>query len=360
VSDYLSQLRGDLVAAHARYGRRSRTERLVAPLRPRNWRPATLLATLIAAACVVAGLIGVSTLRPLPPASIHVVARIHIGGQPSDAAAGFGYLWVADFDGSVIQVDPVHDRVVRRIPVGGSPHSIAAGAGAVWVTPDAQPTAAGRLVRIDPRTGRVTARVPIGTGSAVVAADRDAVWVLGTEDSFNGTFLGVKRVDPATGRTIATVRTGNWGDAAAVAGDALWTITHNGVLAERAPGTGRAVRRWALGAAADRGENVLAADANGVWVLRPSALVRVDATQRTTRRLPLPAGTLPVVSTSPDALWVAGSSGFPPRNRVRRLAGQTGAATGHVDLGPHQPVALVPSGGGLWIVTADGNAWLAR
>jgi hypothetical protein len=318
-----------------------------------------MLAAVAAAACLVFAVLGIRALRGPVPASIHVVDRMPVGGQPSDATMGFGYLWVADYNGSVIQVDPVRHRVVRRIAVGGNPYSIAAGAGAIWVTPNEDPANVARLVRLDPRTGRITARLPLDTGSGVVAAGSRTVWLMANSDHPVGSSR-LDRIDPATGRTTATVPLPIFGDAIELAGASLWTLTPHGELTQRDPDSGRALRQVVLAASTDRGENVLAADVSGVWVLRPGALVRVDAGGKVARRLPVPAGTLPVLARDGDALWIAQASGFPPRYSVLRLAPDTGATTRTVDLGSHEPRALVPAGGGLWVVGADGTALLVR
>lgn len=356
MSDFLSELRGDLVDAHERYGRRGRTGRLARPVHPRTWRPAAMLATVAAAACLIAGVLGVRALRGPAPTSVQVVDQIRVGGQPVDAALGFGSLWVGDFGGSVIQVDPARHTILRRIPVGGSVDSVAADVGAVWVTTSGDESHNGRLVRIDPRSGRVTAHFPMATYSAIVAADRGAVWLLSTHSDD----LWLKRIDPATGRTLATLTTSTIGDAIALAGDSLWTLTAQGVLMQRDPDSGRALRRLAgLGSSPNQGEHVLAADASGVWVLRSGTLVRIPG-GGVVRRTPLRSATLPVFAHAGRALWIASTSGFPPRYGLLRVADDTGALTGRLDLGSHQPQALVPSPRGLWVVAADGTVLLVR
>jgi hypothetical protein len=360
MSDYLTQLRGDLVDAHARYGQRGRAGRLARPVHPRTWRPATLLAAAAAAACLVLAAVGIRALNGPVPAKLRIVDQVRLGGQPGDAVMGFGYLWVTDFSGSVVQVDPVEHRIVRRIPVGANPSSIAAGAGAVWVTPTGQPNDSGHLVRIDPRTGRVTLRVRIPTGGAAVAADAGRVWLLDTDDAHVGVALWAKRIDPVTGRVLVTLPIVRYGDALALAGDSLWTLTHHGDLVQRDPRTGRAVRSWALAALPARSDTVLAADARGVWVLHGSVVIRVEAGGRVARRIRVPARTEPVIAQDGQALWIAAGGGFPPHYRLLRLAGDAGAVTGSVDLTYHQPQALVPSAQGLWMVGADGTALLVR
>lgn len=358
MSDFLSELRGDLVDAHERYGRRSRTGRVVRPVHPRTWRPAALLAGVVAAACLIAGVVGIRALRGPTPASLRVVEQIRIGGAPVDAATGFGYLWVANgHTGVVHRVDLAHNTVVRRIPVVGAMDSIAAGGGAVWVTVGAQTQGRARLVRIDPATGRVTATLTVGGSGAQLAAGHGRVWLLGTYDENRW----LKSVDPATARSIATIRTRTAGDAIAIGGGSLWTLDSAGVLTQRDANSGRPLRRVpGLGGSSGAGERVLAADASGVWVLRPRSLVRVEGGS-IVRRIPLPAGTLPVLAQSGGDLWVVRSVGSQAKSRLLRIDRGTGAVTGSLTLGAsHQPQALVPSPRGLWVIGADGTAQLVR
>jgi hypothetical protein len=170
----------------------------------------------------------------------------------------------------------------------------------------------------------------------------------------------LKRIDPISGRPITTIPTHTSGDAIAIGGGSLWTLDSAGVLTQRDTGSGRVLRRVSgLGTSTGTGEKVLAADATGVWVLRPRVLVRVER-GRIIRRIPLPTDTIPVLVQSRSTLWVArtGRSGANPR--LLRIDRDTGALTGSLNLGAHQPNALVPSPAGVWVITADGTALLVR
>ena len=108
MSDYITGLRADLVDAAARHGRRRRSHRMPASLSPRAWRPAVALGVAAVAASVVAVVIAVSTLTPPQPhpGRLQIVAELQLDGQPQDAVLAGGSLWVADFTGEVVRVDP--------------------------------------------------------------------------------------------------------------------------------------------------------------------------------------------------------------------------------------------------------------
>ena len=134
MSDYVSELRRDLVEAAEREQHRGRAGRVVRPVHPRAWSPTVLAGAAAVAVALVAVIVTLTTLAPPPkPADAKVVATVRLGGQPRDAVLAGGSLWIADFEGRVLRLDPATRRVRARIGVGGSPRSIAAGAGAVWV-----------------------------------------------------------------------------------------------------------------------------------------------------------------------------------------------------------------------------------
>jgi streptogramin lyase len=323
---------------------------------PRTWRPAPLLAAVVAAACVVAGVLGVRVLHRTPT-SLRVVKSVNVGGDLADATTGFGYMWtINSHNGVISQLDPADGRIVRSIGVDLPLDSIAAGAGAIWSTTSSDASGYGRLLRIDPKTGHVTAIHYLRGPSAVVAVGDGAVWLLDTQNPK----AALHRVDPATGRVIATVSTHTSGDAIAIGGASLWTLDGSGVLTQHDPQTGKALRRVpGLGRNLGAGEKVLTGDATGVWAVRPGLLVRAVGGGRVVRRIPLPPDTLSVFAMDSDNLWLArGAAGL--RSQLLRYDRGTGKLTGSLDLGSHQPQALVPSPRGLWVVCGDGIALLVR
>jgi hypothetical protein len=364
MSDCLSELRRELVDAHARYGERSAIGRVV---RPRAWRPVLAVGTV--AACVVAIALTVGTLRQSAPSGrLGVLAVVNVGGQPNDAAAGFGSLWISKYGGTLVRVDPATRRVLQEIPLGTSANSVAVDATGVWVATEplrsetsldntGVPPGSGRLLRIEPRDGRIVARASLGTWAAVLAAGDRALWVVSSQNPDPR----IKSVDPRTAQTITTRRIGSPGVSVAAAGSAVWTLGRDGSLALIDPRSGRVVRMLPgvteplTGGGA---ENALAADSRGVWVISPAqrAIVRVVA-GRMVRRIPIPASTLPVLARSGAALWVVQEERL-GHYRLGRIDADRGALTQTVDLGLHRPAALVAAAGGLWVVATDGTALL--
>lgn len=357
MSDYLTELRHDVLDAHERYGRRSaRPARLP---RPRSWRIPALAAAAIAG-CLTAFALAVGALtEPAPqPGRLRVIATVQLGASPVDAAAGFGSLWVTDYPGAVLRVDPAGRRVQQRIPLGGTATSITVDRAGVWVMTESRVSGtAAHLIRIDPSSGRITARVPFVTFDAALAADGDAVWLLARHDASPW----LKRVDAATAQPVASAgtATGAVGVAVAVVGDSIWTLDNHGTITERETGTGRVVRRLAGRGDLGAGENGLAADARGAWVVSPAraAILRIEA-GRIVRRIPIDPGSGPVLARSAGGLWVTSGTERPARYRLTRIDARTGAAGVSVGLGAERPMALVPTPGGLWVIGSAGTAQL--
>jgi hypothetical protein len=360
MSDFLSELRHEVVDAHARYGRRTKPGRAVRGLHPRGWRPVDLLAPAAIAVCVAIAVIAVVVLRgPSRTASLKVAMVARIGGEPMDAASGFGSLWVADYQQRLVRVDPVSGRVLARIPLTGTATSVAVDAAGAWVASEPSGDTPGRhLERIDPRTARVAQRVGLRTFSAALAATRQAVWVLSTHST--GTRL--MRVDPATGRATATVRPLPVGTSVSAAGAVVWTLDNQGVVMARDAGSGRALRDLGrVGLALGPTDNLLSADGAGAWVVGADgrSVLRLEGGSVVRRIAVATAGPL-ALAVDGDTLWLASGDQVRGRYRLQRIDEGRGAVTATVDLQGHPPRALVPVRDGVAVVAADGVVLFVR
>ena len=363
MSDFVTDLRADLVDAAARRQRDSRLARATRPLHPRAWRPAALLGAApvaIGVAAAVAAALALSTPAQ-HPGRPHVVAEVRLGGQPQDAVLSGGSLWVADYGGDVVRVDPIRHRVAGRITVGGNAVSLAAGAAGVWVMSTDIVNGADRshLSHIDPRTGRRVDRVPVlGVGGAV-AQSAGGVWLF--PDTHRG---GLERIDP-TGAAVTARPPFGQGAALAVRGDTLWALGTDGTVMAVDDGSGRVVYRLArvartLPDAFPIAQNALVADATGAWALGSGAKTLVHIVDgRIVQRIAVPTALGPL-ALARDACWVATRDSAHFRYGLSRIDPDTGKTTATLDLGPRQPEALVPSPDGLWVITGDGSALLVR
>jgi DNA-binding beta-propeller fold protein YncE len=362
VSDFIAELRREVLDAHARHGRRGRLHRRVRSAHPRAWSPAAILATAVVATSLAALVIAARFLAGPAPSRPHVVGVLRIGGTPVDAAFGDGSLWVTDFNGTVVRIDPGSRRVLARIDVHGQPEAIAVGAGSVWVRgPDASGPAGGplgsRLLQIDPGTNRVVARVALGGGSGLAVA-ADAVWAPRRFTMREG----IDRIDAATGARTRPIHLPNV-DGVAVGADALWVIQHDGTVARIDPSADRIARRWLQLAPSDAGgmSAPILPDAGGAWLLSTTkaAILRV-AGGRVVRQIAVDPSVRPLLARALDGLWIASGDNLGLRNRVSRIDPDTGHVTATLDLGDQRPKALVAANDALFVVTAQGNVLLIR
>ena len=359
MSDYVSELRQDLVEAAAREQHRGRAGRAARPLHPRAWSPAALAGAAAVAVTVVAVVVTLTALAPPPrPSDAKVVATVRLAAQPLDAALAGGSLWIADYDGRVLRLDPATRRVRARIPVGGSPVTIAAAGAVVWVM-SLDPGAAARshVIKLDARSGRILERIAVNGLGGAMAAGAGGLWLV------PGTGRGdLERIDPGGShqRTAFLPKLGAW--ELAVSGQSVWTRGTDHSIIEIDGASGRVVNRVrgvsSEGERSSRARNLLA-DRDGLWAVLPNQgmLYRVEDA-RVTQRIPVSDRARGVVRAG-GAIWVGGQRARSGRWEVVRVDPDDGKVVDRVALGFQMPQTLVPVGGkDLWVITADGDAKL--
>jgi hypothetical protein len=353
MSDFITGLRGDLVDAADRHRRRGR--RRSTPLR-RVWQPALAGATAVAAAIAV--LFAADTLSPDVATRPEIAAVVQIGGQPQDAVAAGGSLWVSDFGGRVIRVDPVTGRATARIDVPGNPIGIAAAGGDVWVTsPSTTANGNGSLLsRIDSRTGRVIDRIRVGGYVDAIAAGAGGLWLIDKHRP------RLERIDPVSGARTARVPFGRAG-ALAIGGETtLWALGDEGTVVAVDGGSLAVDRLRGVSDGHGPAENMLAADAEGAWVVArgSGALLRIES-GRLVSRTEVPEAAGPV-AVGDRAVWVATGDAHTLRGpfRLAHIDPDSGEVTATLDLGRRQPKALLAAGRDVWVIAADGTALLVK
>ena len=334
MSDFLTELRSELLDAHAAHRRRrpraaSRAGASALTRRAR-WPWGRVVAALVVAVLVVRAVV------PPPTAAPRVVDVIRVGGNPTDAVLAGGSVWVSDFAGRrVIRLEPASRRVVERVAVGGQPVAVAAGRGGIWVR-----TAVGDGGAVA-RVGERTSSTRVGYG-ATLAVGTTAVWAADVE-------LGperIHRIDAGTGRDAGVVDIpGVY--ALATGGEALWAVTGNGTVLRLDGRTGAVRARWPAIA-------ISAGTADPALVGRPRR--RMGAASRAGRRQrghpprgrphrPPPPD--PAVRRARCSPWRRTAYGPSPRTPCTTasppfaLNAGAGSVTARVDLGARNPTALL-------------------
>jgi hypothetical protein len=365
--NFIDDLQHDLVAALERYDRRGAPRRLAANLvqvLPR--RAAVAVITAVAAAVVAIAVTAHEFTREAPAARPRIVATVRVGGTPVGAVLSGGSLWVTDFRGSLLQVDPRRRRVTARIAVPGSSGPIAADSTSLWVQA-ATTGCDGVLMRIDPDTRRIEARTPMPYPTeqhgALAAAGDGGAWV--KPDAWCSGHRAIERVD-AAGVVTARIGLANVDGLAAAAGS-LWALHHDGTLTQLDAASGRVRRRWprlaplSLADSTSWNAKALVADGAGAWVLstRHSAIYHVGH-GRVVDRIAVPVAAQPLLVNAGDGLWIATGDRLGRDYRLVRLDAKTGHVTANLDLGIHRPVALIPATNELYVLTGDGFVQVVR
>jgi hypothetical protein len=345
LSDFLTELRGEVVTAHAGLRRRGRASRA---LRAVIARPAPALAVVGA---LVAILVAVEVLRALAlpePRPMRIVDVIRIGGIPTDAVARDRSVWVADVAGKqVIRVEASTNRVVQRIAVGGAPNEVSAGRAGVWVR-----TAVGDAGAVRPVAGGPAARVGFGSTLAVGST---MVWAADVERPPEG----IHRIDAATGRDEGVVAIpGVYGLESG--GGSVWAVTVDGTVMRLDGESGEVRSRWPTAAfSSGSADPALVTDPRGAWVLRTgqgadSQALRFEG-DRIVRRLPIDPAAKPVLAVAPDGLWLATQPSRSGYSALLRVDAHTGEVTARVNAGRRTIVALLAVDRRVWAVAGDGT-----
>jgi hypothetical protein len=354
MSDYVSELRRDLVEAAQRQAHSGRAGRAARSLHPRAWSPTALPGAMAVAAAVVAVVVTLTTLAPPPkPSNAKIVATVQLGGQPRDAVLAGGSLWIADYERRMVQLDPATRQVRARTPVGGTPISVTAVGGAVWVMSLDDGSAGSHLSKLDARSGKLLDRVAVRGYGTAIAAGAGGLWLL--SDWRHG---DLERIDLDSHRRTAFIPDVLTMDLA-VNGRSVWTRREDQVIEIDAASL-RVVNRVRGISSSDSppSARTLLPDRDGVWAVDDSGglLVRVEG-GRVVRRIAVGV-TAGVIGRVGSAIWVSVTGRPAGTNQLVRVDLDEGKVVQRVAFGSDVPQTLVPVGKDLWVITSGGKAKL--
>ena len=346
MSDYITELRREVVGAHAAH-------RVGTARTRRRHRGPQLAWVVAAAALLVAAVLVVRFIpQPQPTTKPRVVKLLRLGGDPMDGVFAAGSLWVADFGSShIVRIDPKRRKVTARIPLGESPENLSAGDGGVWAT-SLTADATSILWEVNRATNRVAQRIDTGYGPDL-ATTPGRVWLARRDDqhsidvfsSADGRRIGRLPFETPVGITAA--------------GGSIWVAAARGTIVRIGDRSGRIERRWPQLAPSNRdwGPHSIAADRSGAWVIDSAGgrLLRLEGNE-VVRSLAI-GESKPIMAETSDGLWFVRSD-EPTASGIARVDPRTGKVTATIGLGTHYPRALVPVRGGLWVIAGDGTALL--
>jgi hypothetical protein len=291
-----------------------------------HWLDVAVAVALIAAAVIAvlagrdsrpaaspAGRPGAAAAPALLPSSVR--ARIPLPfGQPGGMTMLGSTAWISDWSASQIAgVDLAAGRVTRTLQAGGQqdePVSMTSGAGSLWVLDFSGP-----LLRIDPASGAITERFPVRGLGADVAYGNGFIWMITDEPAADGGQEYLYKIDPARDVIVQAAPIPGAGTACAASPGprGIWiacaavdriTLINQGSLK---PVQSLRVRSGGYTPQIVPGQKA-------VWVLTPSGLARADpATARITATIrtgyaPSAMSAPALIMDSAGRLWVTGSS----------------------------------------------------
>ena len=248
---------------------------------------------------------------PLPSS---VRARIPLpSGQPGDVTMLGSTAWISDWSASQIAgVDLAAGQVTRTLRVGDQqdePISMTAGAGSLWVLDFSGP-----LLRIDPASGAITERFPVRGLGADVAYGNGFIWMITDEPTDGGDQEYLYKIDPSRDVIVKAAPIPGAGTACAASPGprGIWiacaavdriTLINQGSL--------KPVQSLRVHSGGYTPQIV--PGRNAVWVLTPSGLARADpATARITAIIhvgyvPSAMSAPALIMDSAGRLWITGS-----------------------------------------------------
>jgi hypothetical protein len=247
-----------------------------------------------------------------------VSPKASASGYVGGVASGFGSVWIARHDSSVLRLDDKTGRLIAVLDPGWEPSYVAAGLAAVWVVDSGHKT----LFRVDPMTNRVTGRMRIRGTPMGLAVGAGAVWLAAAPGPITG-LRGrrvVWKVHPAT-LTVRRLLRAECNVSLHAADVRLWVLDNcDGHLRSIDTRTGR----WTISGFTLPRASAVTSAFGAVWVGNGSTVARVGA-RGTMVVLPVKGHAL---AASRRWLWVLdmgnGITGW-----LRRIDPETNRLVGH-------------------------------
>lgn len=203
----------------------------------------------------------------LDAASLPILQKIHLGGDPDWLSVGFGSIWVSiPENNEIVRVDPIRNHVQARIVLKEDKepcYGIGIGPSRVWVLNCKSRT----LSRIDPRNNQVDLRIPVSidpAGEGGIAVGPGSVWFVSNQDGHSSTLT---QISSRTGRKLRTIPVGKDSAVVKLGWGSLWVISSGeGKVYRVNPREGKIVARITVHA----GPRFATTGAGSLWVLSQS------------------------------------------------------------------------------------------
>ena len=255
---------------------------------------------------------GMAASPALLPATVRTRIPLPFG-QPGDMTVLGSTAWISDWSASrVVGVDLATKRVTRTLQVGSwqdQPVSMTSGAGSLWVLDFSGP-----LLRINPTSGAITKRFQVRGLGADVAYGDGFIWVITYEPTADGDHEYLSKIDPSRDVIVKTAPIPGTGPACAASPGphGIWIAC---AAVDRITLINQDSLKPVQSLPVHSGEYTpqIVPGRNAVWVLTPSRLARADpATARITAIIhvsnaPSALSAPALIMDSAGRLWITGS-----------------------------------------------------
>jgi hypothetical protein len=327
-----------------------------------RWRDAAVAVALIAAAASAvmtgrggrpaaspAGRPGTAAAPALLPSSVRTPIPVPFG-QPGGMTILGSTAWISDWSASqIVGVDLAAGRVTRTLQVGDwqdEPVSMTAGAGSLWVLDFSGP-----LLRIDPASGAITKRYPVRGLGADIAYGDGYIWMITDESAAGGGQEYLSKIDPSRAGIVKAAPIPGAGTACAVSPGprGIW-IGCAGVdrITLISQGSLKPVQSLRVDSGGYTPQVISGRQAT--WILTPSGLARADpATGRTTAIIrtgyaPSALSAPALIMDSAGRLWITGS---------RLTVVMPGTLTAHPVAPTPDLISAAADGPAIWVHTGS-------
>jgi hypothetical protein len=259
-----------------------------------------------------AGRPGTAAAPALLPSTVRTRIPLPFG-QPGDVTILGSTAWISDWSASqIVGVDLAARRVTRTLHVGDwqdEPVSMTSGAGSLWVLDFSGP-----LLRIDPASGAITERFPVRGLGADVAYGNGFIWMITDEPTADGDQEYLYKIDPSRDVIVKTAPIPGTGTACAASPGprGIWIAC---AAVDRITLINQGSLKPVQSLRVHSGEYTpqIVPSQRAVWVLTPSGLARADpATARITAIIhvgydPSAMSAPALIMDSAGRLWITGS-----------------------------------------------------
>jgi class 3 adenylate cyclase/streptogramin lyase len=289
--------------------------------------------------------LGPTSVGVIDPKTNRLVAEIDLGFTSRLIAAGEGYVWIADPEGSgLTKIDPKTKKIVKRFSVepGAIPTGIAVGEGSVWVGENRGRALA--VLELGPDLGDLRQTVFVDRSRAALSINRESVLLAMGDGAVFVLEPGSGQVSRIDGITLSALADGIDAGSIAAGHGGIWLGGKTGVT-KIDPTTGSKLGFLPVGGLQGSSMTSIQVGTNAVWFAGSALpmLFRVDAGRGNLTRTTFTVGRGPsAIAVGEGAVWVANSLD----GTVSRVDPNSGS------------VATIPLGappGGL--VAAYGSVW---